>query len=99
MYAVIETGGKQYTVKVGETLRVEKLDEEPGASVTLTSIMVVDGDKVLFGKDITQKVTAEVVGTFLGEKLRIFKYKAKKNVRKRQGHRQRYTEIKITSIA
>ena len=95
MYAIISTGGKQYRVEVGTELDVEKLDAVVGAQVKLEAVAVFDGKDV---KSAKATVTAKVLEHGKGEKLNIFTYKAKKNVRKRQGHRQPYTKIKIVSI-
>ena len=94
MYAVIKTGGKQYKVEVGNELEVELLDAAEGAEVKLEVIAVFNGTEV----KNTGKCTAKVIDHGRGEKLNIFKYKPKKNQRKRQGHRQPYTKIKIISI-
>lgn len=99
MYAIVKTGGKQYKVEEGTVLKVEKLDAEIGSTVKLDVLMVADGDTVKAGDALTGAVAkAEVTYAGRGKKLNIFKYKAKKNVRKRQGHRQPFTEIKITKI-
>lgn len=99
-YAVLQTGGKQYTVTEGDSIRVEKLDAEPGAVVDLDQVLLIGGDETKVGTPLVEgaKVTAEVVKTGKGKKIIVFKYKAKKNYRKKQGHRQPYTELKITSI-
>jgi len=99
MYAIIFTGGKQYRVEVGEEVSVEKLDAKVGDSVKVQCLAVFDGKGAVTGKDAQAKtVTAKVIEHGLGQKLDIFKYKPKKNERKRMGHRQPYTKIKITSI-
>ncbi len=100
MFAIIETGGKQYRVTEGDVIDVEHLDAEAGATVNLKALMIGDGDKIRVAADVEGKtVTATVVKQFKGKKVVVFKYKAKKNVRKKQGHRQSYTRIKIESIA
>lgn len=100
MYAVVENGGKQYKVQIGDIFNIEKINAEPGAVIELTPILIADGDKITTGNPVPNiKVTAEVVGAVKGEKVIVYRYKAKKNVRKKQGHRQKYTRIKITSIA
>lgn len=100
MYAVVKTGGKQYKVHEGELVKVELLSANEGDKVQLEAMMVVDGDKVVVGKEAASaKVTAEVIGDGKGKKISIFTYKAKKNVRRRKGHRQPYTQLKIESIA
>lgn len=99
-YAVIQTGGKQYTVSEGDSIKVEKLDVEPGASVDLDKVLLIGGDETKVGTPFVEgaKVTAEVVKNGKAKKIIVFKYKAKKNYRRKQGHRQPYTELKITSI-
>ena len=102
MYAVIETGGKQYRVKPGDQLRVEKLNAEDGAKVEFENVLVVgEGSDVKIGTPYVDaaKVTAKVIETGKGEKVIIYKYKAKKDYRKKQGHRQPYTLVEITSVA
>lgn len=102
MYAVIETGGKQYRVAEGDKLRVEKLDAEAGASVDLDQVlMIADGGDVKVGKPFIEggKVTAEVAGHGRGDKVKIIKFRRRKHHMKRQGHRQWFTELKITGIA
>ncbi len=100
MFAIIETGGKQYRVSVGDVIDVERIEAEEGATVTLKAIMLGDGENITVGADAEGKtVTATVVRQYKAKKVIVFKYKAKKNVRKKQGHRQCYTRIKIDSIA
>jgi len=96
MYAIIQTGGKQYKVSVGDELRVEKLEAAEGAKVQIPTVAVLDGTNVQTAPKGT--VTATVVEHGRGPKLDIFKYKPKKNYRRRQGHRQPFTKIKITAI-
>ena len=101
MYAVIKTGGKQYSVSEGDILNVEKLAGEVGESIVFDTVLTVvnDGD-VMIGKPVVEgaKVTAKVVEHGKAKKIFVFKYKAKANYRKRQGHRQPYTQVEITSI-
>ena len=102
MYAVIITGGKQYRVEEGETLRIEKLVAEDGANVDFDRVlMVADGDDVKVGTPELQgaKVSATVTCQGRGEKIRVVKFKRRKNYLRTQGHRQDYTEIKVTAIA
>lgn len=102
MYAVIKTGGKQYRVEQGETLRVEKLGLEAGGNIDFTDVLLVaDGANVRVGTPHVNgaRVTAEVVGDEKGDKLTIFKYKRRKGYRRKTGHRQTYTRIKITGIS
>ncbi len=98
MYAVIETGGKQYRVAQGDRLDVERLD---GDELTLQPVLLVDGDAVLATPDQLSgtSVSARVVGTSKGPKIRGFTYKNKSNQRKHWGHRQHYTTIEITGIS
>lgn len=98
MFAIIETGGKQYRVSVGDVLDVERLDVEEGKDVELKALMTGDGENIVAGSDVKATVKATVVKQFKAKKIIVFKYKAKKNVRKKQGHRQQYTRIKIDSI-
>lgn len=101
MYAVIKTGGKQYRVAEGDTLRVEKLAADAGASVDLNEVlMIADGDNVNVGAPyiIGAKVTATVAAHGRGDKVHILKFRRRKHYRKRMGHRQSYTELKITGI-
>lgn len=101
MYAIIKTGGKQYRVSAGETVQVEKLNAEVGAEVVFDQVLTVVNDAdVMIGKPVVEgaKVVGKVVEQGKGEKVRIFKYKAKSNYRKRQGHRQPFTAVEITGI-
>jgi large subunit ribosomal protein L21 len=101
MYAVIQTGGKQYRVSQGDKLRVEKLGADEGAKVELDKVlMVADGDKVTIGTPYVKggKVTATVKAHGRDKKVKIIKFKRRKQHLKRQGHRQWYTELEITKI-
>lgn len=100
MYAVIATGGKQERVAEGQQLQVELLGEEPGTEVSFTPVLLVDGERVLATPDelVGSSVTAQVVGTEAGPKVRGFTYKNKSNQRTRWGHRQHYSTIEITAI-
>ncbi len=101
MYAVIKTGGKQYRVQEGDTVYVEKLNAEVGSTVAFEDVLLVsaDGD-VKVGKPVVEgaKVSGTVVENGKGKKVIIFKYKSKKDYRKKQGHRQPYTKVKINAI-
>jgi len=102
MYAVVETGGKQYRVAVGDVLRVEKLEIPEGGAVNLDKVlMVADGGSVRVGTPnlAGSAVTATVKAHGRGDKIRIFKFRRRKHYRKSQGHRQHYTEIEITAIS
>lgn len=100
MYAVIQTGGKQYRVSEGDVLRVEKLAAEEGSTINFDVLMVADGDSVKVGQPIVAggKVSATVESHGLGEKVKIIKFRRRKHHLKRQGHRQPYTALKITGI-
>ena len=100
MYAIVKTGGKQYKVTEGLVFETELLAAEVNSKIQLEVVMAADGDKVVAGADASKvKVTATVVEHGRGKKINIFTYKAKKNIRKRQGHRQPYTKLKVESIA
>jgi large subunit ribosomal protein L21 len=100
MYAVIASGGKQHKVAEGEQVQVELLDAEEGSDVSLTPVMVVDGDTVLATPDqlAGASVTGRVVGRAQGPKINGFTYKRRTNNRRRFGHRQKYHVVEITSI-
>ncbi len=100
MYAIIKTGGKQYKAEPERFIDVEKLDAEVGAEVTFDALMVVDGDKTTIGTPVVDgvKVVGKVLAQDKAKKVIVFKYKPKKDSRKKQGHRQPYTRVLITSI-
>ena len=99
MYAIVKTGGKQYKVTEGLIFETELLNAEINSTIELEVVLAADGDKVIVGKDAANaKVQATVVEHGKGKKINIFTYKAKKNIRKRQGHRQPYTKLKVISI-
>ena len=93
MYAIIKTGGKQYCVEEGKVITIEKLDVEAGAEVAFDEVLLVSGDSVKIGQPTV--AGAKVTGKVL---IRIFKYKAKSNYRRRQGHRQPFTKVQIEKI-
>jgi large subunit ribosomal protein L21 len=98
MYAVVETGGKQYKVEKGTTLLVDRLPDDEGAKVTLRPVAFSDKEMVV-GKDLEKvKVEAKVAGHERGSKIRVFKYRKKKGYRKRQGHRSELTRLEITDL-
>ena len=97
MFAIIETGGKQYRVSVGEELYIEKLEVAPEAEVVFDKVLMLD-EKVGAPYVEGAKVTAVVEKHGKGKKIIVYKYKAKKNYHKKQGHRQPYTKVKITAI-
>ncbi|MFC5529274.1 50S ribosomal protein L21 [Cohnella yongneupensis] len=101
MYAIIETGGKQYKVQAGDVIFVEKLSANAGDSITFDRVLAVSNDKglttgapLVSGASVTGKVEQQVKG----EKIIVFKYKPKKNYKRKQGHRQPYTKVTIESI-
>src|ERR671934_3050959 len=100
-YAVIKTGGKQYRVEEGQTLLVERLPDEPGATIDLTPLLLAgDGDPVLDAAKLAKSpVKAEIVGHERGKKLRVFKFKPKRGYRRRTGHRQSPTGIEVTEVS
>ena len=101
MYAVIKTGGKQYRVREGDTLRIEKLAAEAGAKVQFDQILMVgEGDKVSVGTPYLSgsQVSATVISQGRGEKIKVVKFKRRKNYLRRNGHRQSFTEVEITKI-
>ena len=102
MYAVIKTGGKQYKVSEGATVRVEKIAADEGATIELDQVlMVVDGDKVNVGSPLVAggMVTATITAHGRGKKVMIVKFRRRKHHMKRQGHRQAFTEIEVTGIS
>jgi large subunit ribosomal protein L21 len=102
MYAVIESGGKQYRVEEGATLKVESLEAAPGASVTLDRVLLVaDGSQVTVGAPHVAgaSVQATVLGHGRGRKVIVFKYKPKAHYRRKQGHRQDFTHLRIDKIS
>ena len=99
-YAIVESGGKQYRAEKGATLVVDRLSADEGAKVNLRAVMLRDGDDVVLASDKLEKVKVEatVTGHERGEKIRIFKYRAKKGFRKRQGHRSELTRLEVTEV-
>lgn len=101
MYAVIKTGGKQYKVSAGETLKVERLTADVGQDVTLDQVLAIGaGAELVTGAPLVvgASVLASIVSHGRHEKVRIFKMKKRKHYQKRQGHRQSYTEIRISAV-
>ncbi|MDB5083988.1 MAG: ribosomal protein [Bacilli bacterium] len=101
MYAIVETGGKQYKVQQGDVLYIEKLEAEEGASVNFDKVLIISKDDgVVVGSPLIQgaSVSAKVVSHGKAKKIIVFKYKAKKNYHKKQGHRQPYTKVEIEKI-
>ena len=101
MYAVFKTGGKQYRVAQGDQLRVEKLPGNVGDSVTFEEVLLVGGDSLKIGMPVVKgaKVQAKITGQALGPKIVIFKFRRRKNYKRKKGHRQYFTRIRIDSIA
>ena len=100
MYAIIETGGKQYVVEAGDKIKVEKLDVKEGDKVTFDKVLFVSGDDAKIGAPYVEgaKVEAKVLAQGKAKKVVVYKYKAKKNERKKNGHRQPYTLVEISGI-
>jgi large subunit ribosomal protein L21 len=100
MYAVVRTGSSQERVEEGQVVRVDKRRDEVGTTISLTPVLVVDGDRVLAGTTLGgATVTAKVLGAELGPKIRGLTYKPKTRQRRRWGHRQQYTTVEITGIS
>ena len=99
MYAIIATGGKQYKVSEGDVIKVEKLDAEPGATVTFDQVVAVSDKELKVAGDVANaNVTATVMEQGRGKKVIVYKYKRKSGYHKKNGHRQLFTEVKIDSI-
>ena len=100
MYAIIETGGKQIKVEAGQAIYIEKLDVEAGETVTFDKVLFVGGENVKVGSPVVEgaTVTAKFEKQGRAKKIIVFKYKAKKNNRKKQGHRQPYTKLVVEAI-
>ena len=101
MYAVIKTGGKQYRVQQGDVIFVEKIDAQADEQVTFEEVLLVgNGDETKIGTPVVAgaKVEGKVLAQVKAKKVVVYKYKAKKNERKKQGHRQPYTKVEITAI-
>lgn len=100
MYAIVNISGRQYKVKAGQTITVDRLNAEIGEELSFPVLMTVDGSKVKTGSPVIKDVVAKVkvLSHVQDKKITVFKYKAKKNERKKQGHRQPYTKITVESI-
>ena len=100
MYAVIKTGGKQYKVQIGDSIYIEKLDLEDGAVVEFDTVLFSNDDDIRVGSPFIEdvKVAAKIIRQAKGKKIVVFKFKSKKNYRRKQGHRQPYTQVEITAI-
>lgn len=100
MYAIVRSGGRQHKVSVGDILEIDRVEDEAGSTIKLQPLMLVDDENVTVSQDDLGKasVTAEVLGETKGPKIRILKYKNKTGYKKRLGHRQKYTQVKVTGI-
>ena len=100
MYAIVRSGGIQQKVSVGDVIDIDRIDGETGSTVTLPAVLLVDGEKVTSSPDKLAKVsvTAEVLGGTKGPKIKIQHFKNKSGYRRRLGHRQKYTQVKVTDI-
>ncbi len=102
MYAIVETGGKQYRAEEGKIIRVEKLTAVKGETIKFDRVLMLNsGEEMQIGKPYLEdlKVEGKVVGSGRGKKITVFKFKRKKNYRRKQGHRQPYTDVLINSIS
>ena len=99
--AIIRTGGQQYRVSEGDVLRLANLAGDAGSAITFDEVLAVGGDKSVIGQPLVKgaKVTAEIVRHLRGEKLVVFKFRRRKRFKRKNGHRQDYTMVKITSIS
>ena len=100
MYAIIATGGKQYRVSEGDVIYIEKIDAQVDSTVSFDVLLIGNDGDVKIGTPVVEgvKVEGKVVGQIRGEKIVVYKYKSKKNYRRKQGHRQPYTKVEITKI-
>ena len=100
MYAIIATGGKQYRVSEGDVIYIEKIDAQVDSTVSFDVLLMGNDGDVKIGTPVVEgvKVEGKVVGQIRGEKIVVYKYKSKKNYRRKQGHRQPYTKVEITAI-
>jgi large subunit ribosomal protein L21 len=100
VYAIVRSGGRQEKVAVGDVINIDRLDPEPGSSLTLPAVLLVDGDSVTADANglAGVTVTAEVLGLTKGPKIDILRFKNKTGYRRRLGHRQKYTQVKVTGI-
>jgi large subunit ribosomal protein L21 len=100
MYAVFKTGGKQYRVEQGDRLRVERLPGDVGQTITFDQVLLVGGDALRLGQPVLNgaAVEAKILGQDLGQKIIVFKFRRRKNYRRKRGHRQPFTALEITNI-
>ena len=101
MYAIIATGGKQYRVSEGDVIYIEKIDAQVDSTVSFDVLLMGNDGDVKIGTPVVEgvKVEGKVVGQIRGEKIVVYKYKSKKNYRRKQGHRQPYTKVEISTIS
>ena len=101
MYAVIKTGGKQYRVSEGDRLRVEKIEGQKGDKIELSEVLMLGGERVAIGSPVVAGATvnAEIIGQGLGKKIIVFKMRRRKRYRRKNGHRQPFTELRVTGIS
>lgn len=101
MYAVIKTGGKQYRVSEGDRLRVEKIAGAKGDTIELAEVLMLGGERVAVGSPLVSgaKVSAEIIGQGLGKKIVVFKMRRRKRYRRKNGHRQPFTELRVKTIS
>jgi large subunit ribosomal protein L21 len=101
VYAIVRSGGNQQKVSVGDVIDIDRVDGEVGVSITLPAVLLVDGKTVTTDVKKLEKVavTAEIIGATKGDKIHILRYKNKTGYRRRQGHRQKYTQVKVTDIS
>lgn len=101
MYAIFRAQGKQFRAEKGKTVRLPRMDVEAGATVTFDEVLLTsDGDSITAGTPMIKgaKVTAEVIGDAKGEKIYVFRFKRRKNVRRKTGHRAKFTDVRITGV-
>ena len=100
MYAIIAAGGRQYRVSQGDTIYIDKVDQEADSVISFDALIIGGEGETIVGNPVIAgaKVEGKVVGQVKGEKIRIYKYKSKKNFHRRAGHRQPYTKVEITAI-
>lgn len=101
MYAIFRAQGKQFKAEKGKTVRLPRFEAEPGSTITFDEVLLAsDGDKITAGTPMIKgaKVTAEVIGEAKGEKIYVFRFKRRKNVRRKTGHRAKFTDVRITGV-
>ena len=101
MYVIFKAQGKQWKAEEGQTIRLPRLEAEPGSKITFDEVLLTsDGDKIVTGTPTVKgaSVTAEVVGEVKGEKIYVFRFKRRKNVRRKTGHRAKFTDVRITGV-